>query len=387
MKKNKLVILGSTGSIGKSTLDVVEKNRDRLDVIGLSAHSNIELLSEQIMKFKPKYVAFTNKESYKKYKEIHDSDATKLLSFSDGIKSLATLPEADIILNAIVGAAGLQASLDVVSTGKRLALANKESMVIGGTLIKNAARKTNAEIIPVDSEHSAIWQALFSGKKKEVKRLILTASGGPFFNRPLSEFNSITREEALNHPTWNMGPKITIDSATMINKGLEILEAMQLFDIPAEKIDVVIHPQSVIHSMVEFVDSSVIAQMSSPDMRLPISYAIFYPERITSQNGHLDLTDIGKLTFIKPDFEKFPLLELAYRVAEMGGTAPAVYNAANEVAVEAFLNDTIDFQRIPDIIINAINKHKVVNNPTLDDILRADQWARETAENFEKVMH
>jgi 1-deoxy-D-xylulose-5-phosphate reductoisomerase len=386
MKKKKLVILGSTGSIGISALEVVEKNADRIEIVGLSAYSNIKVLAEQIRKIKPKFVAISNEESYRKFKEIHDTNSTKLLDFSGGITALATLPEADIILNGIVGAVGLKASLDAVSTGKRLALANKESMVIGGDLIKSAASKSGAEIIPVDSEHSAIYQSLFSGKKKEVKRLILTASGGPFFNRPISEFRSITKEEALAHPTWNMGPKITIDSATMINKGLEIIEAMQLFDMPPEKIDIIIHPQSIIHSMVEFVDSSIIAQMSHPDMKLPIAYALFYPERVSGDFGRLNLTDVAKMTFSKPDFEKFPLLKLAYKVAEIGGTAPAVYNAANEIAVEAFLNEALDFWRIPDIIINAIDKHDAVKNPSLEDILAADKWARETAAKFEKAV-
>ena len=386
MKKIRLVILGSTGSIGISALEVVEKYSDRVEIVGLSAHSNIKILAEQIKKFRPKLVAITDEHSYREFKSIQDSSLTRLIDFSDGITPLATMSEADIILNGIVGAAGLKASLDAVSSGKRLALANKESMVIGGELIKKAALKSGAEIIPVDSEHSAIWQALFSGTRKEVKRLILTASGGPFFSRPKSEFRSITKEEALNHPTWNMGPKITVDSATMINKGLEIIEAMQLFDIPPKKIDVIIHPQSIIHSMIEFVDSSVIAQMSYPDMKLPIAYALFYPERVSGDFGHLDLADIARLTFINPDFEKFPLLKLAYRVAEIGGTAPAVYNAANEVAVEAFLNEALDFWRIPDIIINAIDKHNAVKDPTLKDILAADEWARQTAAKLEEAI-
>ncbi len=386
MKKIKLVILGSTGSIGISALDVVEKYPDRIEIVGLSAHSNIKILAEQVKKFRPKLVAVTDENSYREYNDIQDRSLTRLIDFSEGITPLAAMSDADIILNGIVGAAGLKASLDAVSAGKRLALANKESMVIGGELIKKAASKSGAEIIPVDSEHSAIWQALFSGTRKEVKRLILTASGGPFFSRPKSEFRSITKEEALNHPTWSMGPKITVDSATMINKGLEIIEAMQLFDIPSKKIDVIIHPQSIIHSMIEFVDSSVIAQMSYPDMKLPIAYALFYPERVSGDFGRLDLADIAQLTFINPDFEKFPLLRLAYRVAEIGGTAPAVYNAANEVAVEAFLNESLDFWRIPDIIINAIDKHNAVKDPTLEDILAADKWGRQTAAKFEEAI-
>jgi len=386
MEKIKLVILGSTGSIGISALDVVEKNRDRIDIIGLSAHSNIRLLNEQVSKFRPKYVAVTDESSYREYNSIHDNNLTQLLDFGEAVSFLAKLDQADVILNGIVGAAGLKASLETVQSGKRLALANKESMVIGGQLINKAAKESGAEIIPVDSEHSAIWQALSAGKHKEVKRLILTASGGPFFSRPKSQFRTITKDEALNHPTWNMGPKITVDSATMINKGLEIIEAMRLFNIPSDQIDVIIHPQSIIHSMIEYVDSSMIAQMSSPDMKLPIAYALFYPERVVGDFGHLDLAEVGQLTFINPDFEKFPLLKLAYRVAETGGTAPAVYNAANEVAVEAFLNESLDFWRIPDIIIKTIDNHNAVKNPTLDEILAADNWARETAAKFEGVI-
>jgi 1-deoxy-D-xylulose-5-phosphate reductoisomerase len=386
MKKIRLVILGSTGSIGISALEVVQKNADRIELVGLSAHSNIKLLAEQVKKFNPKYVAVTDEGSYGEYKGIHDNSLVSLLDYSEGASFLARLDEADVVLNGIVGAAGLKASLETVRSGKRLALANKESMVIGGELIKKAAALSGAEIIPVDSEHSAIWQALFSGKQKEVKRLILTASGGPFFRLPKSQFRDITKDEALNHPTWNMGPKITVDSATMINKGFEIIEAMRLFDVPADKIDVIIHPQSIIHSMIEFVDSSMIAQMSYPDMKLPIAYALFYPERVVGDFGQLNLAEIGQLTFINPDFEKFPLLKLAYRVAEIGGTAPAVYNAANEVAVEAFLNESLDFWRIPDIIISTIDKHDAVENPTLEDILAADKWARETAAKCEGAL-
>ncbi len=386
MKKIRLVILGSTGSIGISALEVVEKNADRIELVGISAHSNIKLLAKQVKKFNPKYVAVTDEGFYGEYKSLHDSILASLLDYSEGASFLARLDEADVVLNGIVGAAGLKASLETVQSGKRLALANKESMVIGGELIKKAAAQSGAEIIPVDSEHSAIWQALFSGKHKEVKRLILTASGGPFFRRPKSQFRDITKDEALNHPTWNMGPKITVDSATMINKGFEIIEAMRLFDVPADKIDVIIHPQSIIHSMIEFVDCSMIAQMSYPDMKLPIAYALFYPERVVGDFGQLNLAEIGQLTFINPDFEKFPLLKLAYRVAEIGGTAPAVYNAANEIAVEAFLNESLDFWRIPDIIISTIDKHEAVENPTLEDILAADKWARETAAKCEGAL-
>ena len=377
--KKRLVILGSTGSIGRSALDVVRNNKDRIELIGISGHSNVALLRRQINEFHPKYVALTHKTAYSGFKDSAESKDAELLDFESGIEQLATSNEADIVLNAIVGAAGLKASLDTAMAGKRLALANKESMVVGGALINEAASESGAEIIPVDSEHSAIWQSLLAGKKSEVKKIILTGSGGPFRDLPVSGFNSITKEQALKHPTWQMGPKITIDSATMMNKGLEILEAMHLFGVPSDKIDVIIHPQSIIHSMVEFIDCSIVAQMSSPDMRLPIAYAIFYPERIESVYGCVDLAKAGKLSFQKPDFNKFPLLKLAYYIAETGGTMPAVYNAANEVAVDAFLKEAIEFIRIPDIIINTVEKHKTVADPSFEQIIAADRWARETA--------
>ena len=377
--KKRLVILGSTGSIGRSALDVVSRHRDRIEVVGLSSHSDIDLLLKQINEFNPAYAAVTDEKMYAKFRSTFSLPSVELLGPPDGLEKMAALPETDIILNAIVGAAGLKASVSAVAAGKRLALANKESMVIGGEMLNRLRRQTGSEIIPVDSEHSAIWQALRSGKKEEVRKIILTGSGGPFRELPLDKFDSITREQALAHPIWKMGEKITIDSATMMNKGLEILEAVQLFELPAEKIDVVIHAQSIIHSMVEFIDSSVIAQMSYPDMRLPLSYALFYPERVESQNGQMELAEIGSLTFGRPDFVKFPLLKAAYSVAGVGGTLPAVFNAANEVAVEAFLNDGIEFRRIPDIVINSMERHNCIGNPSYQDIVDADKEGRRVA--------
>ncbi len=377
--KKKLVILGSSGSIGKSALEVVEKNRERIDVVALSVHSSLDALQDQISRFCPQRVAITKKEAHEKFQKSFYAGSVHLADFEDGIAELINETDCDCVLNAVVGAAGLKASLETVRSGKRLALANKESMVAGGELINAEAAKTGAEIIPVDSEHSAIWQSLFSGDKKEIKRILLTGSGGPFREWPLEKFKSITKKQALNHPTWNMGPKITIDSATMMNKGLEIIEAARLYNISAEKIRVVIHPQSIVHSMVEFIDSSIIAQISAPDMKLPIAYAVFYPERVEGDFGYIDLAEAGTLTFAEPDFEKFPLLKLAWNVTERGGTVPAVYNAANEVAVEAFLKETIDFMQIPDIVIEAVEKHQTVENPSLDDILEADRWARKEA--------
>jgi len=381
MKKG-LVILGSTGSIGRSALSVFETNRDRLELLGISGHSNIRLLLEQADKYKPRYIALTDKAACEALKNESLPKETELLPFATGLETLATQPRADVILNAIVGAAGLQASLWTIKAGIRLALANKESMVVGGDLINRLLDETGSELIPVDSEHSAIWQALAGGKPAEVRKILLTGSGGPFREWPPGDFTKITKEQALNHPTWNMGPKITIDSATMMNKGLEVIEAVQLFRVPPDKIEVVIHPESIIHSMVEYIDSSILAQLSSPDMRLPISHAIFYPERVTSDFGRADLKTIGKLTFYEPDFGKFPLLKMAYNIAETGGTAAAVFNAANEVAVAAFLNDAVKFCDIPDIVINSVEKHEVIKEPSYEDIIEADRRGRLTAQGM-----
>jgi 1-deoxy-D-xylulose-5-phosphate reductoisomerase len=377
--KKRLVILGSTGSIGRSALDVVARNSDRIEVVGLSTHSSIDLLLRQIDEFKPKYVGVVNEKAYSKFKNTFLIPSVKLLDPDVALERLSSLEEADIILNAIVGAAGLGASLSAARAGKRLALANKESMVIGGELLNRTRKQTGAEIVPVDSEHSAVWQAMRAGKIDEVRRIILTSSGGPFRDWPLEQFRSITREQALKHPVWNMGPKITIDSATMMNKGLEVIEAAHLFELPPEKIEVVIHPQSIIHSMAEFIDSSIIAQISAPDMRLPISYSLFAPERVSSEIGRVDLAEIGNLTFEKPDFKKFPLLKEAYRVAETGGSLPAVFNAANEVAVDAFLNNDMEFHRIPDIVIKSLERHNPKTNPSYNDLMEADRQGREFA--------
>ncbi len=380
--KKKLAILGSTGSIGRSALDVVEQHRDRLEVVGLSAHSNFELLHEQVKKFSPRFVTLTDKKAYGELKRIAPSLDTDLLPFEEGLTHLAKNPDVDIVLNAVVGAAGLKASVEALRASKRLALANKESMVVGGDLINDIIDSTGSELIPVDSEHSAIFQALQAGRPGEVKKIILTASGGPFRDWPKEKMGAITKREALNHPTWDMGPKITIDSATMMNKGLEVIEAVQLFRIPPEQIEVVIHPQSIIHSMVEFKDSSVIAQLSNPDMRLPIVYSFFYPERADSDYGRADFAQIGKLSFESPDYEKFPLLNAAFEVARRGGTVPAVFNAANEIAVEAFLNEKIKFQKIAEIVINIIENYSGRDNPSYEDILEADRFGRITAEGM-----
>jgi 1-deoxy-D-xylulose-5-phosphate reductoisomerase len=374
-----VVVLGSTGSIGKNALEVLSNFTDRFSVFGLSAHTNINLLEEQISCFQPKMAVITDEESFQNFPRNYD---TEILLGVDGLKRLCSHPQVNLVINALVGSVGLLPSLEALDSGKTLATANKESLVIAGELLIRKAKEKGVEILPIDSEHSAIKQCLLSGKKEEVKNLILTASGGPFLKKSTKELKGITVKEALSHPTWEMGRKITVDSATLMNKGLEVIEAHWLFGIPPNKIKVVIHPQSIVHSMVEFVDGSVIAQMSVPDMKLPLQYALFYPQRVTSNNNSLDLSKIGQLTFFEPDFEKFPCLKLAYQVLGMGGTASAVLNSADEVAVNAFLSGRIEFTSIWSIVQKVLTKHEVKFNPNLDDILNADRWARQTAEKF-----
>jgi len=374
-----VVILGSTGSIGKNSLEVLSNFSDRFLVFGLSTNKNVKLLEEQIKQFRPRMAVITDEESFEHLPQDYD---TEILSGIDGLKRLCSHPQVNLVINALVGSVGLLPSLEALESGKNLAIANKESLVMAGELLIQKAREKGGEILPIDSEHSAIKQCLLSGKKEEVKRLILTASGGPFLNKSRQNLKEITVDEALSHPTWEMGKKITIDSATLMNKGLEVIEAHWLFGIPYDRIEVLVHPQSIVHSMVEFVDGSVIAQMSLPDMKLPIQYALFYPQRIFSNNTSLDLTKAGQLTFLEPDTEKFPCLGLAYQALEMGGTAPAVLNAANEVAVEAFLAARIGFTDIQKIVKEALRRHQVKSCPRLDDILNADRWAKKTGKEI-----
>lgn len=379
MKSRKIVILGSTGSIGKETLDVVLKHPGAFSIEALAAHSSVETILKQYHCWHPRYLCLTDSEAAKDLATRLKDEPVEVLSGEDDMVELAGLDGVDMVVNAVVGAAGLRASLQALTAGKDLALANKESLVVGGPLFAPLLKEKGGKLLPIDSEHSAVWQALRSGRSKEVRRIILTASGGPFRALPSEKFANITVEQALDHPTWKMGSKITIDSATLANKGLEVIEAVGLFQMPADKISVVVHPQSIIHSMVEFIDSSIIAQLSYPDMRLPISYALFWPDRVESEFGRLNLTDLTGLTFESPDLERFPCLRLALEVAALGGTAPAAFNAANEVAVEAFLKEQIKFTAIADTIEKVVGKLDVVLSPTLNDILGVDSSARELA--------
>jgi len=382
MTAKKIALLGSTGSIGRSTLDVVKAHPGQFDIRALAAHSNIELLVEQYRAFHPQYLCIINPDSAAALKERVKDEPVEVLVGRDEMVHLAGLAEVDIVVNAVVGAAGLLASLEAVKKGKRLALANKESLVTGGPLFPPLVEKTKALILPIDSEHSAIWQALGNSREEEVRRIIITASGGPFRKFSLDQLREVTVKQALNHPTWKMGPKITVDSSTLANKGLEVIEAVVLFSMPTEKLKVVIHPQSTIHSMVEFVDSSIMAQLSAPDMRLPISYALFWPKRVASNFGALNLDSLSELTFEQPDFDRFPALKLAYNVAAAAGTAPAIFNAANEVAVDAFLNKGIKFLQIAELIEDAVETIEGVSRPTLENILNADRMARQHVEKM-----
>ncbi|MDD5878705.1 MAG: 1-deoxy-D-xylulose-5-phosphate reductoisomerase, partial [Clostridiales bacterium] len=336
----RITILGSTGSIGTQTLDVVRKNKDKFQVVAISANSSIDLLLEQIMEFSPKYVAVYNKESALKLKEmIPENINIEVLSGMDGLVKICQLEEVNVVLTAVVGMIGLVPTMAAIKAKKTIALANKETLVTAGELVMSEAKKNNVEILPVDSEHSAIFQCLNGERKQDIEKIILTASGGPFRGKKREELVNVTKNEALKHPNWDMGRKISIDSSTLMNKGLEVIEAKWLFDVDVEDIEVVVHPQSIIHSMVSFRDSSVISQMGCPDMRLPIEYALTYPERLKTDFERLDLAKVATLTFEKPDMETFPCLALAFKVLKLGGTYPAALNSANEFLVNEFLND------------------------------------------------
>ncbi|HEV3028129.1 MAG TPA: 1-deoxy-D-xylulose-5-phosphate reductoisomerase [Planctomycetota bacterium] len=373
----RLAILGSTGSIGVNGLDVAAHLG--LSVTGLAAGANRKVFREQIDRFRPARAALADAAEYEVLKKELNGSSTVLLKGMEGVRAIAAGEESDVVLCAISGAACLGPVIDAVDRGKTLGLANKESMVVAGPIVLERARKSGATIVPVDSEHSAIFQSMRSGAHLEVKRIFLTASGGPFRETPKSAFGSITVEQALKHPTWNMGGKITIDSATMFNKALEIVEARWLFDLKASQIEVIVHPQSIIHSMVEFVDGSVIAQLGLPDMRTPIQFALTYPGRSEGNVKRLNLAEIRTLTFQEPDLDKFPSLKLGWRAAEAGGTMGAVLNAANEVAVDRFVKKEISFLQIFETVKTVMDRHALVGHPTLEDVLQADAWARQEA--------
>lgn len=373
-------ILGSTGSIGTQALDVI-KHSGEYKVMALTTNKNIELLEQQALEFSPKLVAVMNLDKSKILKDRLRGYNIKVVSGIDGLKEAAALAGTDIVITSVVGMIGLLPTLEAIKCGKKIALANKETLVTAGEIVMREALKNKVDIIPVDSEHSAIFQALSCGNKDEISKLILTASGGPFRGRNKQDLTHVRVEDALKHPNWTMGKKLTIDSATLMNKGLEVIEAKWLFNVSIEKIDVIIHPQSIIHSMVEYIDGSIIAHMGIPDMRIPIQYALTYPNRAKNRLNKLNFINVKELTFEVPDTKVFPCLELAYEAIKSGGTMPAVLNASNEVAVEMFLSNKIKFLEIPEIIHNVMTCHTTINNPTLDDILQSDKWAREMVNN------
>jgi len=383
-----LAILGSTGSIGRNTLNVVEQFPDRFSVQTLTAKDNVSLLAEQINKFSPEVAVVYNEERAEALKkELPESTHVEILYGQEGYKQAATHPSVDVVVTAMVGAAGLLPTLAAIETGKDIALSNKETLVMAGEMVMKRAKEKGVNIFPVDSEHSAIFQSLLGHRKEDLDRIHLTASGGPFRNRSKAEFSNIQPEDALKHPTWQMGAKITIDSATLMNKGLEVIEAKHLFAVSQDQISVVIHPQSIVHSMVSYRDGSIIAQLGIPDMKGAIAYALSFPERLPLKQPIPDFSRIS-LTFEDPDFDKFPCLGLAFDACETGGTLPAVLNAANEIAVAAFLEKKISFTQLPDIIRKTMESHtsNVNERLALSDILDADAWARNEAQNFVRTL-
>jgi 1-deoxy-D-xylulose-5-phosphate reductoisomerase len=377
----RIAILGSTGSIGRSALQVIEQFPNRFQVVALAAGRNVDLLIEQIQRFRPKVAAVLDQELANDLASRLPADiGVEVFAGSQGYQNIANCTDADMVLSSMVGAAGLIPTLTAIRAGKDVALANKETLVMAGALVMEEVRRYQIRLLPVDSEHNAIFQALEGHRREDLKRILLTASGGPFLNLSKEQLESVTPAQALNHPNWEMGAKITIDSATMMNKGLEVIEAKWLFDLAVEKIDVHIHPQSIIHSMVEYVDGSVIAQLGMPDMRVPIAYALAYPERLKLDLPTLDLFSVQTLTFQEPDLGRYPCLDLAFNACKAGGTMPAVLNASNEVAVQAFLDKRIPFLAIARLVDKVMQEHELAPAKELEAILAADTWARRRAE-------
>ena len=379
--KKKITIFGSTGSIGLSTLDIISQHNDKYEIVGLSINNNYEKLLEQVSAFKPKIVSIKDTNSFEKFKNRNTLKNLKILNGSDSFDDILNY-ETDIVVAAITGSAGLLPVVGAAKRGITIALANKESLVCSGSLVTALAKKNGSMILPVDSEHNAIYQVLDVKNKQNVSKLILTASGGPFLNKITEELRNISPEEAIKHPNWTMGKKISVDSATMMNKGLELIEAHYLFDMPHDKIDIVVHPESIIHSCVEYSDGSILAQMGNPDMRTPISYTLAYPNRIPTRVEKLKLSDIKKLTFYEPDFLKFPCLELAYSSLKIKKSAPTVLNAANEIAVDAFLKKKISFLSIHRIVEKTLNKASISDINSIKDVVEVDTESRRIATEF-----
>lgn len=370
-----IAILGSTGSIGRSSLEVIKNLPQEFRVTYLTANKNIDLLQKQIAQFHPRGVVVLDSCNASVLGKVL-GDKTEMHVGEEGLMEIVRRDDVDIVISSLVGFAGLKPTIEAIKHRKTVALANKETLVVAGQLMTSLVREYGVRLIPIDSEHSAILQCLVGEEYSHIAKLILTASGGPFLNRPMKDFDSITVEEALNHPNWSMGKKITIDSATLMNKGLEVIEAHWLFDLPPDRIEVVIHPQSIIHSMVEFIDGSLKAQMGLPDMKIPIQYALTYPARLPMNGKRVNFPKLSSMTFFEPDLKKFRCLQIAYDVLSLGGTTPAAMNAANEVAVEAFLDRKISFKKIPDLIEEAVSSHKAVALPDLRDIVEADAATR-----------
>ncbi|NQV38356.1 MAG: 1-deoxy-D-xylulose-5-phosphate reductoisomerase [Candidatus Marinimicrobia bacterium] len=379
--KKRISIFGSTGSIGVNALAVIDHLPDQFKIVILTANRQWETLVQQTIKYRPETICLVDETHADKVRDALSHLDIEIVFGRDGLLELASRKNTDLMLNALVGSAGMEPTFRAVTAGVDVALSNKESLVMAGSIITKAASENNAKIFPVDSEHSAIWQCLVGESMEDVRRIILTGSGGPFRNRELSTFDKIQPEEALKHPNWDMGNKITIDSATMMNKGLEVIEAHWLFDLHSDKIDIVVHPQSVIHSMVEFNDSSVKAQLGVPDMKVPIQYALTYPSHVEASWKRLDLIEMGTLTFEKPDFQRFPCIKLAFDVLATGGTAAAVLNVANDHAVDLFLKHKICFTDIPSIIETALDKHMYIANPSLEDLLIIEKWTSDMINN------
>lgn len=376
----RIAILGSTGSIGTQTLQIVRDNND-LEVVALAALKSVKLMEQQVREFHPKIVCMCDENAGRILKTMIADTTTKVVVGMEGLIEIATFKDSDILVTAIVGMIGIRATIAAIKHGKTIALANKETLVTAGHIIMPLAEKMNVPILPVDSEHSAIFQSLQGQRKESLEKILLTASGGPFRGKSRSELANITVEDALKHPNWSMGHKITIDSATLVNKGLEVMEAKWLFQTDLSKIQVVIQPQSIIHSMVQYTDGAIIAQLGIPDMKLPIQYALFYPERRPMKEKRVDFFELSKITFEKPDTDTFLGLNLAYHAATLGGSMPTVFNAANELAVALFLNKKIRFLEIYDLIQKAMEHHKLIDNPNVDEILQAEQ------ESYEYINH